>query len=85
MSACNGPSSVCAESVHSTVCHCARVALVITYGSGAHDQAVNQLNEHHVIHARRNNRAEPVALDVLATKCRHACNENHSQDHGFVS
>ena len=25
------------------------------------------------------------ALDVLASKCRHACTSNHSQDHGFVS
>ena len=55
VSACNGWSSVCTESVHSTVYHCARVALVITVDSGAHVQAIKQLNEHHVIHARRNN------------------------------
>ena len=55
MSACNGGSSVCTESVHATACHCARVALVITVGPGAHVRAVKQLNEHQVIHARRNN------------------------------
>ena len=36
-------------------CRCARVALVITVVSGARVQAIKQLNEHHVIHARRNN------------------------------
>ena len=88
MNACNGRSSVCTESVQSTVCHCVRVALVIAVGAGAHVQAVKQLNEHHVVHARiYNNKIQPVirALDVLASKSRHACTSNHSQDHGFVS
>ena len=48
--ACDGRPSVCTESVHSTVRHCARVAPVITVVSGAHVQTVTQLNEHHVIH-----------------------------------
>ena len=76
MSACDGWSSVCTESVHSTVCHCARVAQVITVHSGAHVQAVEQLNG-----------TQPVfrALDVLAPKCRIHEFTNHSQDQGFVS
>ena len=88
MNACNGRPSVCTESVQSTVCRCVRVARVITVGAGAHVQAVNQLNEHHVIHARNyNNKTQPVsrALDVIASKCRHACTSNHSQNDGFVS
>ena len=87
MSAYDGWSSVCTESVRSTMFHCARVALVITLGSGAHVERVEQLNEHHLIHARRNNnRTQHVfrALDVLASKCRHACTSNHAGDHGFV-
>ena len=55
MSACEGGSSVCTESVHCTVCHCARVALATTIGSDARVQAVKQWNEHHVIHAGGNN------------------------------
>ena len=61
MNACNGRSSVCTESVHSTVCHCACVAQIITVGSGAHVQAVGRLSEHHPVFR---------ALDVLASKCR---------------
>ena len=49
VSACTGWSSVCTQSVHSTVCHCARVAQVCIV------EALKQLNEHHVIHATKNN------------------------------
>ena len=38
-------SACCAESVHSAVCHCARVAQVITVGSGAHVQAAIQWDD----------------------------------------
>ena len=82
MSACSGWSSVCAESVHFTVDHCARVALVITVGSDA-----QQLSEHQVRHARRNdNGTQPVlrALDVRASNdVTHV--PQTTQDHGFVS
>ena len=56
--ACDDWSSVCTESVHSTVCHCARVALVITVGSSAHAQAGKQLNEHQMIHARNKDKTQ---------------------------
>ena len=68
--------------------HCARVAMEITVGASAHVQAAKQLSVHHVIHSRRNNhKTRPVfrALDVLASKCRHACTSNHPEDHGIVS
>ena len=88
MSACDGLSSVCTESVHSKVCHCPSVAQVITVVSGADVQAFGRLNEHHLIQARKNNNGtQPVfrALDVLASQCRIHESTNHSQDHGFVS
>ena len=65
MTACYGWSSVCADSVHSTVCHCARVAKVITVGSTAHVQAIQQLIEHHVKHARKNNNGTQPAFRAL--------------------
>ena len=76
MSACDVWSSVCTESVHSTVCHCACVAQIITVGSSAHVQAIELLNEHHPVFR---------ALDVLASKCLVDESTSHSQDHPFLT
>ena len=62
LSAQNGWSSVCAAFVHVTVCHCARVALVITVGSGAHVKAVKQSSERQVTQAGSDNNRTPFRV-----------------------
>ena len=73
--------------MHSTVRHSGRLPKVITVRSGAHVQAVKQLNEHHLIHAGRNNNgSQPVfrAVDARASGATSHVS-NQSEDHGFVS
>ena len=62
--------------------HCVCLAQVITVGSGAHVQAVKQLNGHDV-----NKERQPVfrALDARASSAdSHVLQTIHSLDHGFV-
>ena len=56
-------------------CHRARVALVITVGSGTHVQAVQQLNEHQVIHAGKKNHGSQAVF--RAHDARASCAVSH--------